>query len=134
MQEKEQLSPEELQVQQLNTDNQNTPEEITADDLDVKNYIKISPTFYVHSVKNENEDDETELFKVLNPETQKVETRELSDDEKKEIYVLELKRSKRVFNPIKHDGNKTINQFNTKYKQKRQRKNKMAKASRKANR
>lgn len=110
------------------------------DDLDKKTYVKISSTFYVKAAgtekkKNEEGDEvEVEFFKVLNPETNEVERRELDDDEKKEIIVHELKESRRVFNPIKHNGNKTTNQFGNNYKQKRKRRNSLTKKSRKANR
>jgi len=126
-------SEEELKAQL-----EETMAEFQAEDLNKKNYLKISPTFYVQAVETEEEledgEEKTELFKILNPKTQEVETRELTDEEKKEIYVLELKKSKQRFQPIKHNGNKTINQFDAKYKAKRQRRNKLAKASRKANR
>jgi hypothetical protein len=59
---------------------------------------------------------------------------ELSDEEKREILIEKLRKSKIKFSPIKHIGNVTINQFDSGYKKKRQRKNKMAKVSRKANR
>lgn len=172
MPENEQLNPEDLKVPTLATVPVETTDvkdeiksveeaikEITADDLNKKNYIKISPTFYIQSVTNEDEDDETELFKILNPEEDTVETRELTDEEKKEIFITELKRSRQKFNPLSHptktvgteivvssigrerqvkikepQTNKITNQFDTGYKKKRKRKNKMAKASRKANR
>jgi len=136
MQEQEQLNPEELQVSQLNTDarDQTTPEEITADDLDVKNYLKVNPSFYIKGVESGDEEQEQELYKVLNPLTDEVETRELTDDEKKEIYVLELKKSKQKFQSVRHNGNKTTNQFDSNYKKKRKNRNKQTKASRKANR
>jgi len=105
---------------------------IEAEDLDVKNYLKVNPTFYVKGVDSENEDEE--LYKILNPETSEVETRELTDDEKKELFTLQLKESRKVFKPVKHNGNKTTNQFGSGYKQKRKRKNAQTKKSRKANR
>lgn len=134
MQENEQLNPEELQVPQLKTDtvDQITPEEIIAEDHDIKTYLKVNPTLYIKGV--DSDDEELELYKVLNPETDEVLTRELTDEEKKEIYLLELKRSKQVFQPIKHDGNRTTNQFGSNYKQKRKRKNSLSKKSRRANR
>ena len=104
------------------------------DDLDKKKYIKITPTFYVQSVKNENKDDETELFKILNPVEGIVETRELTDEEKRDIIVNELKESRVKFRNTTHDGNKTKTRFGVKYKQKRKRTNALKKKSRKANR
>jgi len=105
------------------------------DDLDKKTYTKITSTFYVKTVpREEGQDEDIEYFKILNPETGDVETRELTDDEKKEIIVHELKESRKVFNPIRHNGNKTTNQYGGKYKQKRKRKNSLTKKSRKANR
>lgn len=134
----------------------------TLDDLDKKNYYELSPTVYIQSVKNEDEDDETELFKVLNPETNEVETRELTDEEKKELLIQQLKNSRKTFNPIKNPTrtvgltvvekqygtkkkmviekskgvitNETVNPYGAAYKQKRKRKNKLRKTSRKANR
>jgi hypothetical protein len=160
------INPEELQVPQLNTATELETEEkttenveISPEDLDKKNYVKISPTFYLQVVKNEDENDETELFKILNPVEGTVETRELTDEEKKEFLITELKRSKQKFNPLSHptkvvgtetvvssigrerqvktkefQTNLTINQFDTKYKQKRRRKNSLAKKSRQKNR
>ena len=58
---------------------------------------------------------------------------ELTDEEKREIYIQHLKDSRKVFNPIKHIGNKTINPYGVAYKKKRQNKNKMAKNSRRMN-
>lgn len=135
MQENENLNPEELNVPNItssNTDELEVEQIINEEDLDVKTYLKVTPTLYIKAV--ESDDPESELFKVFNPETQEVETRELTDDEKKELYVKQLKESRKVFKPIKHDGNVTTNQFGTNYRKKRQRRNKLTKASRKANR
>jgi hypothetical protein len=104
------------------------------------------------------------------PETQEVATdallafgdklKELTDEEKKAIFIEQLKQSKIKFHPLKHgvkttvtestegtvfgrkrilksreiQTNITVNQFGADYRKKRQRKNKMQKASRKANR
>jgi hypothetical protein len=88
------------------------------------------------------------------------EPKELTDEEKKAIFIEQLKQSKIKFHPLKHGvkttvtetsentvfgrkrklkskeilTNVTINQFGADYRKKRQRKNKMANASRKANR
>ena len=133
-----------------------------ADDLDKKNYTKITPTFYVKPLETEEldaEGEKIELFQILNPETGVVEKRVLNDEEKHEIIVQQLKSSRIKFRPIKyatktigtsvvvssigrerHVKNKEIqtnvivNQFGADYRKKRQRKNKMAKASRKVNR
>jgi hypothetical protein len=142
MQENENLNPDELNVSnviQPNSDELEAEEktmkgveELTEEDLDVKTYLKVTPTLYIKAV--ESDDPDSELFKILNPETQEVEIRELTDDEKKELYIKQLKESRRVFKPVQHNGKITTNQFGTKYKQKRKRRNKLAKASRKANR
>lgn len=55
-------------------------------------------------------------------------------DKQREVYIDQLKKMRMRFNPIKHLGNKTINSFGADYKQKRKKKNKQARASRKANR
>jgi hypothetical protein len=64
----------------------------------------------------------------------KDEKRELTDEEKKEIYIQQLKESRIKFKPIVHKGKLTINKFDTNYKEKRRKKNKQTKISRKANR
>jgi len=118
MPENEQLNPEELQVKALTTqpvDELEAEEKImedveelldtTGDDLDVKTYLRVSPTFYIKAVETEELDDEgepLEIFKILNPETGVVEERELTDDEKKELFVRQLKESRKVFNPLSH--------------------------------
>lgn len=113
---------------------------IEEDDLDVKNYIKISPTLYIQVVEpelvegEELTEEDLDNYKVFNPETGVVETRKLTDEEKKEIYVLELKRARIKFRNTTHDGNVTKTQFGSNYKQKRKKKNTLRKKSRKANR
>jgi len=153
MQEKELINPEELQSPKLATipalgqeekimEGVEDVVEITEEDLDKKSYVKITPTFYVKSVKPEigeepkldDEGNPIELFKILNPETQEVETRELTDEEKKEILIQQLKESRMRFNPIKHNGNVTTNQFGAAYRKKRQMRNKLAKKARQKNR
>lgn len=87
------------------------------------------------------------------------EKEELSEEELKEIYIQQLKDSKKVFKPLKHptkvvgtetvvspigtkrkvnektvQTNITTNQFGAAYNQKRKRKNKLTKASRRNNR
>lgn len=65
------------------------------------------------------------------PEEEEV---ELTDEEKRELYIQQLKDARKSFFPIKHHGNKTTNQFGMKYKQNRKRKNQLTKASRRTNR
>jgi len=161
-------SPEELEV--LKAELQEQLDILNAEDLDVKTYLRVSPTFYIKAVETEELDDEgepLEIFKILNPETGVVEERELTDDEKKELFVRQLKESRKVFNPLSHptkvvgqstmehpilkgtkgkparvrvikerevQTNITTNKFGAEYKKKRQTRNKLAKASRKANR
>lgn len=65
------------------------------------------------------------------------EGQELTDDEKRELLInglKELNSSKSNFKPIIQKGNKTINNYGTTYKKKRQKKNKLQKKSRKINR
>lgn len=59
--------------------------------------------------------------------------KELSDEEKREIYIDGLKNANNNFAPIRHDGNTTTNQYGG-FRKKRQKKNKATKASRKNNR
>lgn len=137
------------------------------DDLNKKTYFKISPTLYVKAVVLEegeepeldDEGNEITLFKVFNPETGEVEKRPLTDEEKHEIFILDLKASKKVFKSTKHPtrvtgtyveegvlgrkrtlkerevvSNVTINKFPSEYKAKRKRKKNLTKQSRRANR
>jgi hypothetical protein len=127
-------------------------------DLNKKNYIKIGSTLYIKPVESDKTDDKGEkiqLYDVLNPTTETVERRELTDEEKREIQILRIKESRIRFKPIKHpvknvvvkteptffgrtrvlrskgtQTNVTVNQFDADYRKKRQRKNKMQKASR----
>lgn len=111
---------------------------LVEDDLNKKNYVKISPTFYIQFFKSEEPavegEDKVDIYKIFNPKNGVVETRELTVDEKQQIIVKELLDSKLKFKNTVHEGNKTITKFNTEYRKKRQRRNKMAKVSRKANR
>lgn len=131
------------------------------DDLDKKNYRKITSTFYIKPAGTEKNDkgEDVNLYKVFNPETQVVEKRQLTDVESHEILVQGIKESHIKFHPIKHgvatigyntvtssigrkrqvkdkevQTNITTNQFNKDYRKKRQKKNRMARASRKASR
>jgi len=159
----EEISQEELE--KVKAELQKLKAELDAEDLNKKNYLKISPTFYIQGAENELDEDGKvvkELFKVLNPETESVEIRELTDEEKKEVFVVELKKSRQRFNPVKNPTitvgitvvekqygtkkkkvrektkgvvtNETVNPYGSAYKAKRKRKNKLRKTSRKANR
>lgn len=133
-------------------------------DLNKKNYTKITPTLYIKPVEGEKKDDKGEkvqLYDILNPLTETIETRELTDEEKREIQILRLKESHIKFHPIKHQTVKskvtsmistgifdrkrkvksttvstkvTTNQFGADYRKARKNKNRMSRASRKANR
>ena len=81
---------------------------------------------------NSNED--VVINEELNDGIETIEPQELTEEEKRELYIKELKESKIRFKPIKHIGNVTINQFGKKYKKERARKNKLTKKSRRANR
>jgi hypothetical protein len=59
---------------------------------------------------------------------------ELTEEQKREFLIEQLKQSKIKFKPIVHRGNVTVNQFDAAYKKKRQNRNKMQKQSRKNNR
>ena len=58
----------------------------------------------------------------------------LSDEEKRKIIIEKLKKDRNRFIKIKHIGNKTINNYGTKFKKERKRKNVQARKSRKRNR
>ena len=136
----------------------------SADDLNKKTYVKITPTFYIKPAGSEKNDkgEDVKLYKILNPETNIVEKRVLTDAEKHDVLVRDIKESHIRFRPIKRGvkrevvGTKTVqygsrekkievksdtvltnittNQFDTNYRKKRRVKNRMARASRKANR
>lgn len=110
--------------------------EIQNDDLNKKHYVEITPTLYIQAIPPSEEDGEDDplKFKILNPETGVVEERELTDEEKREVKIKELKNSNINFKPLKHKGNITINQFDRNYKKKRNKKLKQTRKSRKANR
>lgn len=59
---------------------------------------------------------------------------ELSDEEKRELYIKALKKSRIKFKNTVHDGKVTHTKFDTNYKKKRRKRNKLAKKSRKINR
>ena len=90
-------------------------EEITADTLEVQKAIE-------------------ELNKKADELPEDKEEKELTDEEKKELYIKQLKDARKSFYPIKQDGNVTTNQFGTKFKQHRKRKHSLTKSSRRANR
>jgi hypothetical protein len=132
-----------------------------SEDLNIKTYVKITPTLYIKPAGSEKnkEGEDVKLYKILNPETNIVEKRQLTDGEKHDILVRDLKESRIKFHPIKNavktvgvttvtssigrkrlvkdkgvQTNITTNQFDKDYRKKRQRKNRMARASRKASR
>lgn len=136
-------------------------EDDNVNDYNKRTYHKINSEFLVKFLKTEKNSagEDVDLFKVLNPKTNVVEIRQLSDDEKHEIRVQDIIKSHTKFHPIKHavktvgihtvtssigrkrqqkersiQTNITVNQFGKTYRKERQRKNKMARASRKANR
>jgi len=112
--------------------------QLTVDDI--KNHMNMSDEkergIVLSSIKDENEIFGTTVVEELEPSEDVEESieNELTDEEKREIYIQQLKESKIKYQSIKHKGKTTINQFGSDYRKKRQRKNKMAKASRKANR
>ncbi|MFA5366598.1 MAG: hypothetical protein WC333_01835 [Dehalococcoidia bacterium] len=59
--------------------------------------------------------------------------KELTEEEKRELYVKQLKESKIKFRNVTQKGNKTTVKFNAAYKQERKRKNKQQRKSRKKN-
>lgn len=135
------------------------------DDKDVKSYYKVSDTLYIKSADmsaEEGEEPNPDMFKIFNPITGIVETRELTDSERKEFLVAELKRNKKTFRKLSHPkmtvgvtkekstvgNNRTlrtvkeqvvqtnviVNKYGTDFKKKRKNKKKLSNASRKANR
>lgn len=79
----------------------------------------------------------TDVVGVEMEEFQEEMERELTEEEKHELFVKEVKEFHKMrsnFRPIKHQSNVTINQFGTGYKKKRQQKNKARKNSRRQNR
>jgi hypothetical protein len=88
--------------------------------------------------------EEIEKFSSKYPETETTEPedkpveegteKELTEEEKRELYVKQLKESKIKFRNVTQKGNKTSVKFNATYKQERKRKNKQQRKSRKKNR
>lgn len=74
----------------------------------------------------ENEVREEIKSETIGGETIPEEPVELSEEEKRELFIKALKDSKKTYKPKKH--------FGVAYKKERKRKNKQAKASRRANR
>jgi hypothetical protein len=103
-----------------------TPESITLPEV-----TNVAETTIAEEVTNVAE---TTIAEEVTTEENLDNEKELTEEEKREIYIQQLKDSHIKFHPIKHNGKITINQFDSEYRKKRQRKNKMAKASRKANR
>jgi len=60
--------------------------------------------------------------------------KELTEEEKRELFIKQLKESKMKFKNVKQKGNKTTTQFSIAYKKERKRKNKQQRNSRKKNR
>lgn len=81
-----------------------------------------------------NEEYASKIDSELQNEEEVKEKEELTDEEKHELFVKQLKEANKTFRPLKHIGNKTINKFDRSYKNKRNKKNRMTKKSRKANR
>jgi hypothetical protein len=82
------------------------------------------------SLAQEIESGEEPVFENPLPEEKK----ELTEEEKRELYINQLKEARVRFHPIKHKGNITTNQFPISYKKERRRKNKIQRQSRKGNR
>jgi len=99
----------------------------------VKNF---NPTTLTEEIKAEVEAEvEAEVAaEAINKEAVPEEPKELTEEEKRANLIQAIKDSKIKFKNIKHNGNVTTVMFNADYRKKRQRKNKIAKASRKANR
>ena len=73
-------------------------------------------------------------FTEYSEEEKQDEEKELTDEEKKELLIKQLKYARQRFTPIKHFGKITINQFPSAYKENRRRKNKVQRKSRSINR
>ncbi len=100
--------------------------DITIDDY--KTYLKMDESIKENAAAEELLDTETIIHEG--------ELNELTEEEKREEFIKQLKESKikNAFRPIKQDGNITTNQFGANYKKKRRVKNKSQKKSRKLSR
>lgn len=83
-------------------------------------------------IKKGIESNVDELVEELEERLEDIE--ELTDEEKKEIYIQQLKASILHHKPITHKGNVTINTFGKAKKKHRQKRNKMRKTANKRNR
>jgi hypothetical protein len=138
-------------VEHLKSNNSNKMEE--------KNEVEAMPVDEITAEINAEVAAETEAEGISAEELLDLaETMDLTDEQKKEIFIQQLKESKIKFRPTKHgvkitetsvksqfgdfrkhrtaeiQTNVTVNQFGVDYKKTRQRKNKEQRASRKANR
>ena len=73
-------------------------------------------------------------FTEYSEEEKQDEEKELTDEEKQDVLIEQLKRARQRFTPIKNTGKITTNQFGSAYKENRRRKNKVQRKSRSINR
>lgn len=78
-----------------------------------------------------NKEDELEEVTTGEELLNLAESEDLTDEQKKEIFIEQLKESKIHFRNVVHDGNKTTSKFGADYRKKRQNKNKAQRKSRK---
>jgi hypothetical protein len=107
-------------------------DEITAENLTLPYAKNVSATSIGDELNKEDELDEEvttgeELLDLA-------ETEDLTDEQKKEIFIEQLKESKIHFRNVVHDGNKTTSKFGADYRKKRQNKNKAQRKARKVSR
>jgi len=77
----------------------------------------------------------TDAIEELNDAVEAIdEVEELTEKEKKEIYIEQLKASVYRHHPIKHKGNTTTNRFGASAKKNRQKRNKLRKKANQRNR
>jgi hypothetical protein len=108
-------------------------EENNQTNTDIVHGTPVSDDVVFPDIEKESENTISQEFVTedgFEPEDEK----ELTEEEKRELIIRQLKNKTKTFHPIKYRGKTTINQFGESYKKKRQKKNKQAKASRKANR
>lgn len=103
--------------------------------MEEKNEVEAMPVDEITAEINAEVAAETEAEGISAEELLNLaETMDLTDEQKREIFIEQLKESKVHFRNTIHVGNKTITKFSPAYKKVRQRKNKEQRASRKANR
>jgi hypothetical protein len=92
--------------------------------MDLEKFDEIAAEMNAEEVTTEEVTTGEELLNLA-------ESEDLTDEQKREIFIEQLKESKIHFRNVVHDGNKTTSKFGADYRKKRQNKNKAQRKARK---